>query len=58
MIPNDIFLILNLISRLNDSITIMTSILREPLIHIIVGMGQVIQVIIHPRRALLIFPYE
>jgi hypothetical protein len=36
----------------------MTSILRKPLIHVVVGMGRVIQVIKHPRRALLMVPHE
>jgi hypothetical protein len=47
MIPNDLFLILNIRPRLNDSI--------------MVGNGQivqVIQVIIYPRWALLMIPHE
>jgi hypothetical protein len=48
-------------TRLDDSIPIITSIHRVPLIHIIVGLGrviQVIQIINHPRWALLIVPHE
>jgi hypothetical protein len=45
MTHKDLFLILSLGLRLNDSITIIASILREPLIHIIVDLGWVIQVV-------------
>jgi hypothetical protein len=67
MAPKDLFLVLNLRLRLDDSISIIASILREPLIHVIVSLGRVIQVIqiiylmwtIHqPRRALPIVLYD
>jgi hypothetical protein len=45
MTPKDLFLILSLRLRLDNSILIIASTLREPLIHIVVSLGQVIQVI-------------
>jgi hypothetical protein len=59
--PKTLFLTLNLRLRLDDSISIIASILREPLIHIVVGLGraiQIIQVIHHPQRALLLVSQE
>jgi hypothetical protein len=47
--------------RLNDSIPIIASIIREPLIHVVVGLGwliQVIQIVHRPQWALLIVPHE
>jgi hypothetical protein len=58
MIHNNLFLFLNLRPRLNDSITISTSIFGKPLIHVTVSQGRVVQVVIHPRQALLMVPHE
>jgi hypothetical protein len=55
MTPKDLFLILNFKTRLDDSILIIAS------IHVVVGLGRVVQlmwIIHHPRRALLIVPHE
>jgi hypothetical protein len=55
MTPKDLFLILNFKTRLDDSILIIAS------IHVVVGLGRVVQlmwIIHHPRRALLVVPHE
>jgi hypothetical protein len=61
MTPKDLFLNLNLKIRLNDPISVTTSILRVPLVHVVVGLGQVIQlmqIIHHPRGALLVISHD
>jgi hypothetical protein len=62
MNPKGLFLNLNLRLRLDDSIPIITSIFRKPLIHVraafIWVIIQIIQLIHHPRRALIIIPHE
>jgi hypothetical protein len=61
MIPKDLFLILNLRLKLDDSILIFTSIFIKPLIHVRAGFSwviQIIQILHHPRRALLVVPHE
>jgi hypothetical protein len=61
MTPKDLFLVLNFKTRLEGSISFVASIVRVPLIHVIVGLSrviQVIQIICRPRRALLVIPHE
>jgi hypothetical protein len=61
MITKDLFLTLNLMLGLDDSIPIIASVLGKPLIHVRADFSQVIQiiqVIHHPRQALLVLSHE
>jgi hypothetical protein len=61
MVPKNLSLILNSRLRLDDSILVIAAILGIPLIHIVVSLSrviQIIQVVHHPRGALLVISHE